>query len=151
MAESARDELERAFGRSLPIHIEAIKEQEGTYYGAGCGILILAETTSGCLLAGSAIGEKGVPAEEVAKQAVSTLIDDLQAKSCVDQYMQDQVVIFMGLAQGQSKIRTGPLTLHTKTAIHYTELLTGAKFKITDDKSSVLIECDGIGFENKFI
>lgn len=30
----------------------------------------------------------------------------------------------MALAKGKSKIRTGPISLHTKTAIHIAELLT---------------------------
>lgn len=152
MASTAKEELQNAFGKSVPIHIESIKEQEGTYYGVGSGIIVLAETSTGCLLGGSGLGEKGVLAEKVAKDAVSTLIEDLEARSCVDQYMQDQVVIFMGLAKGKSRVRTGPLTLHTKTAIHYTELLTGAKFEVsTQDNKSFLIECSGIGFKNKFL
>lgn len=35
-----------------------------------------------------------------------------------------QVIIFMALADGKSRIRIGPLTLHTKTAIFVAELLT---------------------------
>lgn len=30
----------------------------------------------------------------------------------------------MALANGQSRVRTGKLTLHTKTAIHIAELMT---------------------------
>lgn len=154
MVESAKSELREVVDKSVPIEIEVVKVAEGTYYGVGCGIIVMAETSTGCLLGGSAPGEKGVQAEEVAKRAVSTLIEDLEAQSCVDQYMQDQVIIFMGLACGRSRVRTGELTLHTKTAIHYTQLLTGAKFDVTPlDKSkrSFMIECDGVGFENKLI
>jgi len=28
--------------------------------------------------------------------------------------LQDQIIIFMALAEGKSTVRTGPLTLHTK-------------------------------------
>jgi RNA 3'-terminal phosphate cyclase (ATP) len=31
----------------------------------------------------------------------------------------------MALASGKSLIRTGPLTLHTQTAIHFAELISG--------------------------
>jgi RNA 3'-terminal phosphate cyclase len=34
----------------------------------------------------------------------------LSSLSC----LQDQIIIFMALAEGESTIRTGPLTLHTK-------------------------------------
>lgn len=42
--------------------------------------------------------------------------------------MQDQIIIFMALAHGRSRVRTGPITLHTQTAIHFTRLLTGVCF-----------------------
>lgn len=62
--------------------------------------------------------------------------------------MQDQLIIFMALARGKSSIRCGPIELHTKTAIHYTQLLTGAKFNVYSDSSdrNFIIECEGIGF-----
>ena len=65
--------------------------------------------------------------------------------------MQDQLILFMALAKGKSSIRSGPLTLHTKTAIHYTELLTGVKFNIHSDSSNknFIVECEGIGYESK--
>ena len=39
-----------------------------------------------------------------------------------------QLVILMALAKGKSAIRTGPVTLHTRTAIHIVELLTQVLF-----------------------
>ena len=77
------------------------------------------------------------------------------------------MIIFMALADGESRLLCGPLTLHTETAIHIAEKLTGAKFKVrlkqvsfekkllssqveaspgTDN--SWLITCRGIGFRN---
>jgi len=55
----------------------------------------------------------------------------------------------MALAKGKSSIRTGPITLHTKTAIHFSELLTGAKFNVISDSfdKNFIIECEGIGLE----
>jgi RNA 3'-terminal phosphate cyclase (ATP) len=56
-----------------------------------------------------------VTAENVAESAVKELINDLDSECCVDQYMQDQLIIFMALAKGKSRIKSGELTLHTKT------------------------------------
>lgn len=39
-------------------------------------------------------------------------------------------LVFMSLAKGVSKIRTGPLTLHSRTSIHFSSCLTGAVFKV---------------------
>jgi len=66
-------------------------------------------------------------------------------------YLQDQLIIFMALANGVSRIRSGPLTLHTETAIHFSSLLTGARFTVTRDSGpseTFVIECHGIGFKN---
>jgi len=71
---------------------------------------------------------------------------------CLDEYAQDQVIIFMALAKGCSKVLTGPLTLHTQTAIHVVEHLTKAQFKVSPvseekNNSKFIIECQGIGLE----
>ncbi|CAF0847310.1 unnamed protein product [Brachionus calyciflorus] len=148
MADTATSLLKNNLPK-IPIDIQVVEEKKGTYFGNGTGIIILAETTTGCVLAGSALGSKGVLAENVAKEAVEYLMQDIDSEACVDQYLQDQLIIFMGLANGKSRIKCGQLTLHTKTAIHYTELLTGAKFNIIElnkDKSFIL-ECIGIGFK----
>lgn len=38
----------------------------------------------------------------------------------------------MALANGTSRIRTGPITLHTRTAIHVAEQLTNVSLQSTD-------------------
>ena len=63
-------------------------------------------------------------------------------------YLQDQLIVFMALALGESKILSAPLTLHTKTAIHFASSLTGASFQIIPSpigKNLVEIQCQGIG------
>ena len=51
----------------------------------------MAETSTGCLLAGSSLGKRGVQAEEVGRQAAQMLLDNLQNGGCVDEHLQDQV------------------------------------------------------------
>lgn len=57
----------------------------------------------------------------------------------------------MALAKGHSRIRTGPISLHTKTAIYVAELITKVKFNVTEDGATNIIDCEGIGLENKFL
>ena len=68
----------------------------------------------------------------------------------------------MALAGGRSSILTGPITLHTRTAIYITEqMLPGVKFSVSkfnkqkqqqsgnqkdNDNDLNLIQCDGIGW-----
>lgn len=55
----------------------------------------------------------------------------------------------MGLANGTSRIRTGPISLHTRTAIYIVETLTKAKYNVYEnDDGTADIECIGIGFQN---
>ena len=47
-------------------------------------------------------------------------------------------------------MQTGPLTMHTKTAIYIAELLTKAKFEVTEVNEKVVnVQCHGIGFFNQ--
>ena len=62
--------------------------------------------------------------------------------------MQDQVVIFLALAGGHSRVLCGEPTLHTRTAIAVAEQLTSAKFDVQKPqvKSGLwTVACDGAG------
>jgi RNA 3'-terminal phosphate cyclase (ATP) len=58
----------------------------------------------------------------------------------------------MALAKGHSKIRCGPLSDRTKTAIFVVKHLTNVKFQITEIpfNSTTIIECDGLGYQRQF-
>ena len=66
----------------------------------------------------------------------------------IDASIQDQIIIFMVLAEGTSVVKTGPLTLHTKTAIYVAEELTDARFSVAEETSggTVIVKCQGIGY-----
>uniref|UniRef100_A0A8C6T706 RNA 3'-terminal phosphate cyclase n=1 Tax=Neogobius melanostomus TaxID=47308 RepID=A0A8C6T706_9GOBI len=139
--------------KDLYINIQPLQEKDQAY-GNGNGIIIIAESSTGCLFAGSALGKKGVYADKVGIEAAEMLLRNLRHNGCVDEFLQDQLIIFMALAKGTSRIRTGAVTLHTQTAIHIAEKLTQAKFSISkcgDERSSnvsYLIECEGSGAVN---
>lgn len=48
----------------------------------------------------------------------------------MDEWLQDQLILFMALAEGTSEMITGALTLHTKTAIMHATELCGASFDV---------------------
>ncbi|XP_067678311.1 RNA 3'-terminal phosphate cyclase-like [Haliotis asinina] len=148
MARCAVDTIRQTY-KDVPISKDVVKEPDHAAVGTGTGIIIVAETSTGCLLAGSALGKKGVPAEKVGIDAAQMLLDNLAHGGCVDDYLQDQLILLMALAEGKSDVLCGPITLHTKTAIHVAQLLTKAKFEIKklSDNSNV-IECEGIGLVN---
>lgn len=43
-----------------------------------------------------------------------------------------QLIIFMALAKGVSRVKSGPITLHTQTAIHFAEQLTKVSLKLQE-------------------
>lgn len=148
MADSASRILRQVYP-GVPFKIDRVKEPSEVAVGNGSGIVIMAETSTGCLLGGSALGRKGERAEKVGEVAAKELLDDITSGGCVDHHLQDQLIIFMALAKGKSRIKTGPVTLHTETAIHVVQLLTEAKFNIVkdEDHKSCIIECQGIGLQ----
>ena len=52
---------------------------------------IAAETTTGCLLAGNALGRREKSPSDVGKQTTEELLKDLSHEACVDRYLEDQV------------------------------------------------------------
>jgi len=119
-----------------------------TAVGNGSSVLIKANVmalAAKTVLAASADGTAKINPAETGARAARELLGQLNfGFAACDQYAQDQLIIFMALASGQSQIQTGPLTLHTRTAIYITELLTSARFKVSEDNN--LIECQGIGY-----
>ena len=128
MAEIAAQKLHEYLPDIKP-QLEVVKEPKAV--GSGSGILIVATTTTGCLLAGSSIGKPKKRPEQVAVDAANELVATLEDGGCVDEWLQDQLILFMALANGTSEIITGSLTLHTQTAIWLAEKVVGAKFEVT--------------------
>ncbi|XP_028857660.1 RNA 3'-terminal phosphate cyclase isoform X1 [Denticeps clupeoides] len=139
--------------KDLYINIQSLQEKDKAC-GNGNGIIIIAESSTGCIFAGSALGKKGVYADKVGIEAAEMLLRNIRHNGCVDEFLQDQLIVFMALAKGTSRMRTGPITLHTQTAIHVAELLTKAKFAIhkAEDENAnndtYIIECQGVGMDN---
>ncbi|CAF3605311.1 unnamed protein product [Rotaria sp. Silwood1] len=173
MAEAAENLIHKHYSTEIPIEIEVVQEPNNIAIGTASGIMIGAETTTGCLLAANALGKRDISASDVGIQATEELLKDLSHEACVDRYLEDQLILLMALAKGHSKIRCGPLSDRTKTAIYVVEHLTNVKFKIieipsskTDDKShlttlqastsslnisnsTTIIECEGLGYQRQ--
>ncbi|KAH8108455.1 RNA 3'-terminal phosphate cyclase [Phellopilus nigrolimitatus] len=157
MRDAALAELAHLAAPTAPptVSIDVLADERGQNHRPGSGIVLWAETSTGCILGGSALGSKNASAAETGRAAAAELLRNLEHGGCVDEYMQDQMIIFLALAKGKSSVKTGPLTLHTRqasTAIWVAETLTDAKFQVSElqeDGGQMLISCDGIGFEGR--
>ncbi|PAA59812.1 hypothetical protein BOX15_Mlig018990g1 [Macrostomum lignano] len=149
MASAARQLLLTALGSNTDptaFFVDIVVDKSSQSVGNGCGISLTAHSSTGCLLGANAIGRRGVPAHDVAAEAVNQLLADVKRGVCVDVHTQDQLVIFMALAEGESAIRVGPLTLHTRTAVHVAKMLTGVNFSVSEDTTKPgKTDCDGEG------
>ena len=72
--------------KHVPIECTTVAETPDRALGDGTGIIMVAETSTGCLLGASGIGERGVPAEHIAGTAADELIDAVSSGACVDQW-----------------------------------------------------------------
>lgn len=89
---------------------------------------------------------KGSKNDEIYGKLVSKVVRDLKRElkhdGCVDEYMQDQLVVFQALAAGKAAVVAGKdqeASLHTKTARWVVEEILSVTF---NEKGS----CEGLGF-----
>lgn len=54
---------------------------------------LFAETSTGCIFGGSALGKRNLNTQEVSAQAVSELLGAIKCGGCVDSHIQDQVCL----------------------------------------------------------
>ena len=108
-------------------------------------LLLVAETTNGYRLGRDWLFDerinRDVPQKTISR-LVSKVVKDLWAElsheGCVDEYLQDQLVVFQALGKGASSVLGSTPSLHTQTARWVTERLVGVGF---DDNGT----CNGIG------
>lgn len=95
-------------------------------------------------MGGSALGERGKPAEKVGREAASLLADELRTGAVIDAHLADQLIIYMALAEGPSCIKAGRLTGHAEAGIRIVEQMTGIKFEIEKADRATIIRSSGI-------
>jgi RNA 3'-terminal phosphate cyclase (ATP) len=140
MAERSRELLElRGFSAEIDIIEDASAVQ------SGAALLLRAEGEDGCLLGFDRAGKRGRSSESIAESVVEGLLADLATGAAVDRFVADQLILFAGLARGQSRYTVPRLTDHIESNLWLIEkiLRCGAEVK------GNLICIDGIGFFRK--
>jgi len=139
----------------VPRHFTFRESEIGTSTGtsgissvAGCGLVLCITTTSGCCFGGDSMGRKGVAAEMVGEEAARQALHGWQRGGCADEHLEDQLVVFMTLAMGTSRLRLGSSStsrsLNMQTALWLAERF-GAAVRIAQDAKGPILEIDGIG------
>jgi RNA 3'-terminal phosphate cyclase (ATP) len=113
---------------------------------ANCpGNMVFLEAVYANISAGfSALGQKGKPAEEVAREAVGGFREYAENGRPVDKYLADQLLLFMALAGGRSAIAAAGFTEHLRTNIAIIEKFLPVIFFLNELERMVIV--DGADF-----
>ncbi|CAM6031454.1 unnamed protein product, partial [Sphagnum compactum] len=120
MSDGAKRKLENFPGS---VDIEVYKEDVDVARDNCSGVILCSETDTGCIIGGGALGSRKDSSFSTGEKAALQVLYATSVGACVDDHVQDQLIIFMALAKGKSRIRIRQLTLHTKTAIHVCETM----------------------------
>ncbi len=113
-------------------------------FSPGTSITLWAECENSILGADN-IGKRGVRAEKIGEECAKELIKSIESKAALDKFMADQIIPFLALAKGESKIKVEEITNHCKTNIIICEKILGVKFNVDEEKREISVE--GIDFK----
>ncbi len=123
-----------------------IRVSEVPSVGAGTFIILVAIFEH--ISAGfSALGKRGKPAEAVADEAVDGLLAHLHSQGATDPHLADQLVLYMALAKGSSRLTTSSISAHLLTNIWVLEQFLDLKFQVQGaegEEGSVAVEGCGL-------
>ncbi len=117
-------------------------EIDSRYVEADCpgsGLVAWAETDTGCILGTDGLGERGKPAEDVGKEAAEKLLKTIRSGATVDERLADQLLLFMALAEGESRIISPRFTCHCNSNLFVIQKFLPVKSKIEKSGENALI------------
>eukprot|EP00949_MAST-11_sp_MAST-11-sp1_P002196 g2196.t1 len=142
------------WGKNLEVCMHAVLQRPSkksrkrdTPASGSCSLLVVQvalKTTTGGVLSANVLQQGRVAADSV-WELLTELRKLVQSRACVDDRTADQLIIFMALATGTSRLRV-PMppydSKHLETAIYFAAMLSGRNFQWEEDsdgKSRVLI------------
>jgi RNA 3'-terminal phosphate cyclase (ATP) len=78
----------------------------------------------------TALGARGKPAEQVADEAAEAYLAFRATGAACDRHLADQILIYLALAQGPSRLSTEAVTSHLRTNIWVIEQFFGPTFEL---------------------
>jgi len=150
MASSCIKTLKEHGYNEVEIERESLSEGDSNCaMDPGAGIVLVALCEEDVRLGVDRLGERGVPAETVGREAALDLIAELGQKAAVDRHLGDMLVIYASLAKGRTTYTVTKLTSHTLTSLEVCRAITGCKTHVRGDiDERGVIEVEGIGFRN---
>ena len=131
--------------RDLRANIQVIRERGA---GAGAGICLWLPPGGDRMGGFSALGRQGLPADQVADEAVARLLAFMDNQAIVDPFLADQLLLPMALSAGHSRFTTSRLTGHLLTQASLLQGWLDAEIEIKGEKDlpgEVMVR--GMGFQ----
>ena len=106
--------------------------QEGEASSPGIGIVLWA--SNGKIIGADCLGERGLPAEIVGKNAAQHLIKEIEAGVDIDERAVDQILPYIAMANAPSSFTCREISKHTETEMWLLEKFLDVKFKVKGEK-----------------
>ena len=109
-------------------------EEKIEYYDTQCPgsqVCILAEFEN-TIIGADNLGKLGKRAEDIGKETALELLKEAKSEACLDKHLADQILPYLALAQGKSKVKVSQITNHCKTNIWVIEKFLKGKFEIKE-------------------
>jgi len=110
-------------------------EEKIEYYQTQCPgsqICLIAEFEN-TVIGTDNLGKLGKRAEDVGKEAALELLKEQKSQACLDKHLTDQVLPYLALAQGKSRVTVSEITNHCKTNIWVIEKFLEGKFETKEN------------------
>ncbi len=135
-AKAARDWLSH-IGYKVEIQVE---NDHSNPIQKGSSIVLWAQTDKGAIVGADSIGEVRKMAEDVGKEAAQRLLVELLAQPTIDIHLADMLILYMGLARGNSVIVARTISEHIESNIWLMQKMLNVKFSTTKMNNLFRIE-----------
>jgi len=102
----------------------------------GTAVLALARY-SNAVLGASALGERGRPAEQVGGEAARLLAGQVETGACLDEHMTDQILPYLALAGGESRVSVAAITDHCRTNMAVIGEFLPVRFEVDEGRRTI--------------
>jgi RNA 3'-terminal phosphate cyclase (ATP) len=133
VGERQRDEALKTIEKEMRVDTEITLLPDVPGNGPGSFLFLAAESEKA--IAGfSSLGQRGKPAEEVAREAVGSLRDYLESDGCIDPHLADQLIPFVVMVKGHSSFITNRMSEHLLTNLWVVQHFSDVKITKSGEK-----------------
>lgn len=115
-----------------------IKVEQNSSLSPGTGITLWVESND-IILGSTVLGERGMPSEEIAKNASANLLSEINSNSTLDIHAFDQLLPYMAIAQGVSSCIVKQMSSHAQTNMWLIKRLLDTKFEAKQGEDNIII------------